>query len=405
MQCPTLFRQTRILDAVAQTDSLADVLLGANGKFQIGINSDQIPEDAVISDLKGLILGTSCVDLYSTSGEPGFEFRESLASLAESARRGGFAKVGILPHTQPAIDDIAALEFWRGQKHTAFMPWGAITKGCEGKQMVDLAELAESVVGFTDAKPIANLALVRRVMEYIKPLGKPLMLVPQELGLVASGVMREGKWSLQYGLAGIPDIAETSVLAALLELVRQTHTPTHFMRISSARSVELLAQAKADRLPITASVPWLNLCLEDRALHSYDPNLRLNPALGSHIDRMSLIAGVKSGTIDAIAVDHTPYAYEEKTVAFEVAPPGAIGLEFAIPMLWQELVETDALTGLELWQALSTNPAKCLNLEQAQLSLQTLFNPKQNWTVSASAIASLSHNTHYLGKVAIGKVI
>jgi dihydroorotase len=329
MQCPTLFRQTRILDAVAQTDSLADVLLGANGKFQIGINSDQIPEDAVISDLKGLILGTSCVDLY--------------ASLAESARRGGFAKVGILPHTQPAIDDIAALEFWRGQKHTAFMPWGAITKGCEGKQMVDLAELAESVVGFTDAKPIANLALVRRVMEYIKPLGKPLMLVPQELGLVASGVMREGKWSLQYGLAGIPDIAETSVLAALLELVRQTHTPTHFMRISSARSVELLAQAKADRLPITASVPWLNLCLEDRALHSYDPNLRLNPALGSHIDRMSLIAGVKSGTIDAIAVDHTPYAYEEKTVAFEVAPPGAIGLEFAIPMLWQELVETDAL--------------------------------------------------------------
>ncbi|CAN1212676.1 dihydroorotase [Tumidithrix helvetica PCC 7403] len=405
MQCPTLFRQTRILDAVAQTDYLTDVLLATDGKFHVGGGQAQIPEGTEISDLTGLVLGTGLVDLYSTSGEPGFEQRETLASLAEAARRGGFAKVGILPHTQPAIDDIAALEFWRSQKHLPFMPWGAITKGCEGKQIADLAELAEFVVGFTDAKPMANLALVRRAMEYIKPLGKPMMLMPQDLSLVASGVMREGKWSLQYGLSGIPDIAETSALAALLELVRLTHTPTHFMRISSARSVELIAQAKADGLPVTASVPWLNLWLEDRDLHSYDPNLRLIPALGNEADRRALIAGVKSGAIDAIAVDHTPYTYEEKTVAFEVAPAGAIGLELALPMLWQQLVETGLLTGLELWQAMSSRPARCLNLNSDQLSLQTLFDPNQSWTVTASAIASLSHNTPCLGKVAIGKVI
>jgi dihydroorotase len=405
MQRPTLFRQVRILDAVAHSDRAADVLLDADGRFIVGIDATQIPDVVDVSDRTGLILGTGCVDLYSTSGEPGFEQRETLASLAESARRGGYTKVGILPHTQPAIDDIAALEFWRSQKHSTFTPWGAITKGCEGKQIADLAELAEFVVGFTDAKPIANLALIRRAMEYIKPLGKPIMLVPQDLGLVASGVMREGKWSLQYGLSGIPDSAETSALAALLELVRQTQTPTHLMRISSARSVELLARAKADGLPITASVPWLHLWLEDQALHSYDPNLRLMPALGTQADRLALIAGVKSRVIDAIAVDHTPYTYEEKTVAFEVAPAGAIGLELVIPTLWQQLVETGHLSGLELWQALSSSPAKCLNLNLEQLSLHTLFDPNHNWTVTAGAIASLSHNTPCLGKVAIGKVL
>ena len=324
----------------------------------------------------------------------------------QAAKNGGFATVGILPNTQPAIDDIAALEFWRNvhQKHDGILqPWGAITKGLEGKQLTDMAELAESVIGFTDGKALSNLLLVRRAMEYVKPLGKPIALFPQNPDLAGGGVIREGKWSLQYGMTGYPAAAETSALAALIELVRLTKAPTHFLKISTAQSVKLIAQAKNDGLPVTASTTWLHLCHCDRDLESYDPNLRLMPPLGSEADRLALIAGIKSGAIDAIAIDHTPCAYEEKVVPFEVAPVGAIGLEFAIPVLWQNLVQTNLLTAHELWQALSINPAKILGLAQPKLS--TLFDPNLTWLANQEAIASQSKNSSYIGRSLIGKVL
>ena len=352
------------------------------------------------------MLGTGLIDLYSTSSEPGHESTETISELVQAAKNGGFTTVGILPNTQPAIDDIAALEFWRNvqQKHRNILqPWGAITKGLEGKQLTDMAELADSVIGFTDSKPIANLLLVRRAMEYIKPLGKQISLFPQNSELAGSGVIREGKWSLQYGMTGYPAAAETSALAALIELVRLTKAPTHFMRLSTAQSVELISQAKNDGLPVTASTTWLHLCHCDRDLEHYDPNLRLMPPLGSESDRLALIAGIKSGAIDSIAIDHTPCAYEEKVVPFEVAPVGAIGLEFALSVLWQNLVTTELLTASELWQALSINPSKILGLAQPKLS--TLFDPSLEWLVKDSAIASSSQNSSYIGRSLSGKVL
>jgi dihydroorotase len=410
MDSSQLFRQVKVIDTVNQTESVQDILRKNDGTFQIGVDSEDIDsiENCDRSDISNatisssnLILGTGLVDMYSHSGEPGFEKRETITSLTQAAKNGGYSKVGILPTTQPAIDSATAVEFWRS--HSLFMPWGAITPNCKGEAMTDLAELAPYVIGFTDGKPLANLALVRRVMEYIKPLQKPLMLWAWNHTLAAGGVMREGNWSLQFGLSGSPVTAETYALAGLLELVALTKTPTHFMKISTARSVELIAQAKNSHLPVTASVCWLNLWQEDRDLHSYDPNLHLSPPLGNSEDRIALIDGVKNGTIDAIAVDHTPYTYEEKTLDFESAPSGAIGLEFALATLWQELVVTEKLTPLELWQALSTNPAKCLGIQD--LALSTLFDPNQTWTVNAGAIASLSKNTSHYGKTLKGKVI
>ncbi|BBC25437.1 dihydroorotase [Pseudanabaena sp. ABRG5-3] len=402
---PTLFKQVRILDADAP-DKFADIFIDRDRQIHLDVEANQIPENTNVDERSGLILGTGAIDLYSTSGEPGHESRETIAELVQATKNGGFSAVGILPNTQPAIDDIAALEFWRNvqQKYgDRLQPWGAITKGLEGKQLTDMAELAESVIGFTDSKPIANLLLVRRAMEYIKPLGKPIALFPQNPDLAGSGVIREGKWSLQYGMTGYPAAAETSALAALIELVRLTKAPTHFMRISTAQSVELIAQAKNDGLPVTTSTTWLHLCHCDRDLASYDPNLHLMPPLGSEGDRLALIAGIRSGAIDAIAIDHTPCAYEEKVVPFEVAPVGAIGLEFAIPVLWQSLVTTGLLTASELWQALSINPAKILGLAQPQLA--TLFDPNLEWLVEAKAIASQSKNSSYIGRSLIGKVL
>jgi len=402
---PTLFKQVRILDADA-TDKFVDIFIDGDRQIHLNVDANQIPENTNLDERSGLILGTGAIDLYSTSGEPGHESRETIAELVQAAQNGGFSTVGILPNTQPAIDDIAALEFWRNvqQKYgDRLQPWGAITKGLEGKQLTDMAELAESVIGFTDSKPIANLLLVRRAMEYLKPLGKPIALFPQNPDLAGSGVIREGKWSLQYGMTGYPAAAETSSLAALIELVRLTKAPTHFMRISTAQSVELIAQAKNDGLPVTASTTWLHLCHCDRDLASYDPNLRLMPPLGSEGDRLALIAGIRSGAIDAIAIEHTPRAYEEKVVPFEVAPVGAIGLELAIPVLWQNLVTTGLLTANELWKALSINPAKILGLAQPQLT--TLFDPNWEWLVEAKAIASPSKNSSYIGRSLIGKIL
>ena len=406
---PVLFKQVRILNVDSSlniAESFTDVLIDSDRQIQLNVTASQIPENINIDERSGLILGTGLVDLHSVSGEPGHESRETITELIQAAKNGGFSHVGILPNTQPAIDDIASLEFWRNvqQKHgNILQPWGAITKGLEGKQLTDMAELAESVIGFTDGKAIANLLLVRRAMEYIKPLGKPIALFPQNPDLAGSGVIREGKWSLQYGMTGYPAAAETSSLAALIELVRLTKAPTHFLRISTTQSVELIAQAKNDGLPITASTTWLHLCHCDRDLETYDPNLRLSPPLGSEGDRLALVAGIKSGTIDSIAIDHTPCAYEEKVVPFEVAPVGAIGLEFALPVLWQNLVTTGLLTASELWQSLSVNPAKCLGITTPKLS--TLFDPNLEWLVNGQAIASPSRNSNYIGRSLIGKVL
>jgi dihydroorotase len=406
---PVLFKQVQILDSHSSSTSsetFVDVFVDRDRQIHLDFEQSQIPEQIKIYERSGVVLGIGLIDLYSTSGEPGHESRETIAELVQSAKNGGFSNVGILPNTQPAIDDIAALEFWRNVHHKygeILQPWGAITKGLEGKQLTDMAELAESVIGFTDGKPIANLLLVRRAMEYIKPLGKAIALFPQNHELANGGVIREGKWSLQYGMTGYPAAAETSALAALIELVRLTKAATHFMRISTAQSVELIKQAKNDGLPVTASTTWLHLCHCDRDLDIYDPNLRLNPPLGNEVDQLALISGIRSGVIDSIAIDHTPYAYEEKVVPFEVAPTGAIGLEFALPVLWQNLVVSGLLSAIELWNALSLNPAKSIGIAKPKLS--TLFDPSLEWLANDQEIASQARNSNYIGRSIIGKVL
>jgi dihydroorotase len=414
MRHPVLLKQVRIIDATEfdpSLDRFVDVLATPDGGIQVDPPAADLSADVQVLERSGLVLGTGLVDLYSTSGEPGFERRETIASLTKAAHCGGFSRVGILPHTKPAIDNLTALELWtrtersRSPHHPQLMPWGAVSIDCAGDRLSDLADMADAVIGFTDAKPLTNLMLVRRVMEYIKPLGKPLMLWAYDRNLAGSGVMREGTWSLRYGLTGSSATAETAALAALLELVALTGTPTHFMRISAARSVELIEQAKTQGLPVTASATWMHLWLADKDLYTYDPNLHLNPPLGNETDRAALISAVKSGIIDAIAIDHTPYTYEEKTVAFEMTPAGAIGLEFALPVLWQELVETGLLSARELWRSLSAGSARCLGIDPKDLPLATLFDPSWNWTVTPEAIASLAQNTYCFGKTIVGKVM
>lgn len=425
-----LLQQVRVLDPVSGTDQLADVLITDNLIKAVAPKVADFPADAVVRDCQGLILGPGLVDLYSHSGEPGFEERETWSSLLAAAATGGFTRLAILPDTIPPLDNSSGIVALH-QKRQEFdntktilssprLPtspppqiycWGALTVGVKGEQMTELAELAAAgVVGFADGRPLSNLALVRRLLEYLQPLGKPVALWACDSKLMGNGVMREGATSIRFGLPGNPAITESAALAALLEVIAAVGTPVHLMRISTRRGVELISQAKTQGLPITASTTWMHLLFNTEDLASYEPNLRLEPPLGNPDDQAALIQGVRQGILDAIAIDHTPYTYEEKTVAFAEAPPGVIGLELALPLLWQSLVDTGKWSALELWQRLSISPAICLQQRVNAIAPQqpaelVLFNPQQTWNANSNTLKSQSTNTPWLGQQILGRVV
>ncbi|HEY9799559.1 MAG TPA: dihydroorotase [Leptolyngbyaceae cyanobacterium] len=436
-----LLQQVRVIDPVSGIDTITDVLI-ADGVIQaIAVNISDISPNTQIRDCRGLVLGPGLVDLYSHSGEPGFEERETLPSLTLAAAAGGFTRISILPDTSPAIDNPALVaqlqkrvlgigdwgleergkgkgerengqDFLFGSPTPLLNIWGAVTLDVAGKQMTELADLAAAgVVGFTDGLPLDNLSLVRRVLEYVQPLGKPVAFWACDRLLTANGVMREGADAIRFGLPPIPASAETTAIAALLELVAATgNRQVHIMRVSTARTVELIAAAKAKGLPITASTSWLHLLLDTKAIKSYNTSLHLDPPLGTASDVKALREGVRTGVIDAIAIDHAPYTYEEKVQAFAEAPAGAIGFELALPLLWQHLVETGEFTALELWQALSTRPAECIQQKVSAVAANhkaelTLFDPRKIWQVEKKNLYTLSQNTSWLGQELQGRVV
>ncbi len=415
-----LLQQVRVLDPVSGTDELADVLIADGVIKAIETKLSDEPADIPVRDCRGLILGPGLVDLYSHSGEPGFEERETLSSLLQAAATGGFTRLAILPDTAPPLDNPSGIARLRQQERRgteALAPtpqiyyWGALTLGVEGQQMTELLELAASgVVGFADGQPLSNLALVRRLLEYLQPFGKPVALWPCNRQLMGNGVMREGVQSIRLGLPGNPAIAESTALAALLEIVAAIGTPVHLMRVSTSRSVQLIREAKAQGLPVTASTTWMHLLLNTEDLGSYSPNLRLDPPLGNPPDQAALIQGVREGILDAIAIDHTPYTYEEKTVPFAEAPAGVIGLELALPLLWHTLVEIGDWSALELWQRISTKPAICLQqtpsaIAPGQPAELVLFNPQETWKAEKYNLKSHSTNTPWLGQQLTGRVV
>ncbi len=405
---PTLLQKIRLLDPLRQIDQVVDVLI-IEGKIA-AINPENIPSQVTYLKAINWLLAPALVDLYSLSSEPGHQERETFSSLLKAAQAGGIACLNLLPNTSPPLDNPAPISMLSQRliaEQTSLKVnfWGGVTLGLEGKQMSDLRELAQvGVIGFTDNHPFKQLGLVRRVLEYLKPLGLPVALTALDHGLQGDGVMREGLDALRFGLAGVPVYAETAPLAALLALVEEIRTPVHFMRISTAKGLELIAQAKEKGLPVTASTTWMHLLLSSEAIASYNTNLRIEPPLGNPGDRQALIQSLRTGVLDAIAIDHSPYTYEEKTVSFAEAPPGVIGLEIALSLMWHSLVENEELTALEFWKAVTINPLSCLGLS-VQPKDWILFNPNQVWKVEPSSLCSLSCNTPWLGQEISGKVV
>ena len=413
-----LLQQVRLIDPTQGIDRLSDVLI-IEGKIKaIAAKITDYPPQAQIITGKDLIVGTRLVDLYSHAQEPGHESRESLLNLIQAATAGGFTQVGILPDTVPAIDNIEILQAIEGKSNFTNQQqslcklsfWGAASKDSSTKQMNELAELKSAVIGYSDLYNLRNLNLFKQLLEYVQPWQKTIAIAIDCNELAGDGVVREGEASIRYGMLGNPSFSESAIIAAVLEIVADIPTPVHIMRISTKRGVELIANAKQRNIPVTASTTWMHLLWNSEAVGSYDPNLRLEPPLGDENDRLALIAGIKQGTVDAIAIDHRAYTYEEKTVPFALAPPGAIGLEIALPVLWQKLVETEQLSALQLWQALSTNPLLCLQQKPSEISLEQdanilVFDPNKTWIANRENLKSPAANTPYYNRKITGKVI
>lgn len=410
-----LLRQVRLLDPLTQRDRTADVLIASGQIRAIEDRLTTLPSDIDPEGLReirrpGAILGPGLVDLYSYASEPGFEAREPVEALTRSAMLGGFTRLTLLPHTQPVVDHAAMVRQLRAIAIAAapklrVAVWGALTRDLAGAHLSDLAELAAAgATGFANG-PLAT-DMLYPALDYAQALGKPIAL-----SLCRSAhPARDGAIALRLGLLSAPVTDEAAPLAALLEQIELTRTPVHLMRLSTARGVALVAQAKARNLPVTASTTWLHLLRNASHLTTYDPNLRVHPPLGNPADQQALIEGIASGTLDAIAVDHRPYTYEEKTVAFGESPPGVIGLQTALPLLWAHLVETGRLSALALWRALSVLPAQCLQQAPPAVNLGqrtelVLFDPTEQWDVTPDTLASPACNTPWQGTTISGRVV
>ena len=414
-----LLQQIRVIDPASHRDFIADILVIDGHLAKIATEPQDYDADLQVIAGDRLILGSGLVDLYSHSGEPGHESRETLLSLAQSARAGGFTQVGILPDTNPVIDNWETLSAiatkYTHLKRThrglpEFNFWANLALE-DSSNMAELGELSDLALGFSQKLDFSQLAFFKQALEYLQPLNKAVAIDLSQNQLTKNGIVRESKDSINYGVVGNPGYSEAAAIAAVLEIIAEVPTPVHLMRVSTARGVALIADAKQRGVPVTASTTWMHLLFDTSDQASYDSNLRLEPPLGTPSDCQALQQGVKTGTIDAIAIDHQAYTYEEKTVPFALAPPGVIGLQLALPILWQKLVTTDVLTPLELWQALSSHPLNCLGKSTEEIkpgiaiSSLTLFDPEQTWQVNQQTIHSLSANTPWWHQEIRGKVI
>jgi dihydroorotase len=382
------------------------------------------PAGAVVLDARGCLVGPGLVDLHTHLRQPGREEAETVESGARSAALGGYTAVVAMPNTEPAIDsagvarDVLAL----GRAALAEVAVsGAITLGRAGKALAPLGELAALGVHiFTDdGAGVQDGALMRRALDYAKGLGVTLAQHCEDDCLAGGGAMHEGCWSSRLGLPGIPAAAEESMVARDIQLVRLTGAPVHFLHLSTGGSVELVRQAKREGLPVTAEAAPHHMLLTHAEVAGYDPVFKVNPPLRTESDVTAVIEGLCDGTIDAVATDHAPHAPESKDVPFDLAPPGMLGLQTALPIAWQVLSPT--LGPQRIFALMSTAPAGIARLrgidprpaghsahggplEAGAAANICIFDPSATTVVDPSRLASRSRNTPYAGRSFTGAV-
>jgi len=389
----------------------ADVLVEAGVVTAVGTVDGR--RGATVLDAGGCVVTPGLVDLHAHLRQPGREEAETVESGTRAAVLGGYTAVCAMPNTTPPIDSVSVVRDVLELAHGALCevrPVGAITVGRAGERLAPLAEMAElGVTMFTDdGDGVQDNGLMRRALEYARPLGVTLAQHCEDDSLSLGGSMHEGEWSSRLGIPGQPPEAEEVMVMRDIALCRMTGSPVHFQHLSTAVSVDLVRRAKAEGLAVTCEATTHHLTLTHESCGTYDPVFKVNPPLRTDADVAAVRAGLADGTVDAVATDHAPHTPESKDLPFEEAPPGMLGLETALAIMVTELdLPLERVLDLMSWR-----PARLARISgrhggptcvggPANLCV---IDPGATWTVSGLDLASRSRNTPYQGWKLTGRV-
>jgi len=406
-----LIKKARIHDTGTELHGQRMDILLHEGKIAA---IDMHLDDAQASVIEGedLWVCPSFVDTYAFLREPGFEYKETLASGSEAAFRGGFTRLLVQPDTKPVIQtkgEVQALISRQGKK-VQLLPAGAATEALEGKHLTEMLDMhANGAIAFSNADyPMDDSRVMLLALQYAKHMDALLMVLPMDSFLSKGGQVHEGLVSTRLGLRGIPALAEELRVARDLDLLAYAGGRLHFSKISSAGSVARIRAAKASGLQVSCGVAAYQLLLTDESLPGFDTRYKSMPPLRDDFHRQALLEGLSDGTIDVVCSDHQPEDIEHKALEFDLANFGLCGLETALSALVTALGTDDVLLGKGL-DALSRQPAALLGLEQhaiakgARASL-VVFDKGGKYTVTPQTLASKGVNNPFLGKTLQGPI-
>ena len=403
-----LVKGGRVVDPASGRDAVGDVFI-ADGKIAAAPGT---PERTL--DAKGLVVAPGLVDLSARLREPGQEHKATLESEMDAAVAGGVTSLACPPDTDPPLDEPGLVDMLRRRakalSRARVYPVGALTVKLAGRQLTEMAELAEAgCAAFSQGNAaVEDTQVLWRALQYAATFGFPVWLRPEDAWLAKGGVAHDGEVATRLGLAGIPAFAETIALATIFELVRATGARVHLCRLSSAAGVALLRRAKHDGLPISCDVGIHHVHLSDMDLGYFDAQCRLEPPLRSRRDREALAAGLADGTIDCAVSDHAPVDEDAKHLPFAEAEPGATGLELLLPLALKWGMERK-LTLAQTLARITSAPARILGAASGRLEPGApgdlvVFDPQASWRVTPESLKSQGKNSPFLGVELAGRV-
>ena len=403
-----------LLDPETGAETRADVLVTDGVVAEIGERL-AAPDGVRVLDAAGRMVSPGWMDLHVHFREPGQEHKETIATGCRAAAAGGFTAVAVMPNTEPPISTRDVVEFVRRRAEGLAVdvyPIGTVTQGRRGEALAEMGDMAAGgAVAFSDdGSPVQHGGLMRRALEYARTLGRPILAHEEDLTLNPHGQMHEGAVSTRMGLPGIPGLAEEAMIARDALLAEFTGGHVHVCHISTARAVQIVREAQARGVRITAEACPHHWALTDADLEAsgYDTHFKMHPPLRTAEDAAAVRAGLADGTIAVIATDHAPHAAFEKEVEFAEAPFGILGLETCWGLVGRDLVATGVLTLAQAVRALAVAPREVLGLpvpriapgEPANL---TVFDATTEWTFEARHIRSKSANTPFVGARMVGR--
>ena len=411
----TLIQHGHLISPATQLDQTADIYIDNQLIVAVGDPPADFSADQTI-DAQDMLVIPGLVDVQCRVRQPGSSQKANTASETNAAAHGGITSICVPPDVNPVIDNAAVVELIHHNNQKAgnrchLYTIGALTKGLEGEQLSNMGTLKRAgCIALSNAlQPFDNNLIQRRAMEYAAGQDMLIVIQPYDQALHADGCAHEGALATRLGLPPIPEAAETAALAKDIELVAQTGARTHFGQLSCGRSVEMIRQAKKDRLPITADVAIHHLFLTDRDIDGFDTNKLTYPPLRSEADRDALREGLRDGTIDCICSDHQPHDIDAKLQPFPSAEPGISGLDTLLPLIFR-LIDDGILDLQQAIAACTWNPASIFKLPAGQLSTGELadliiVDRQAHYSCEPQAFFSAGKNSAFTGWDFSAKVV